>query len=410
MAEGIVPSLRDRFELPLGPDGAEAIYVCGHSLGPLLRSARGLMEDEVDAWAWLGVEGWFRAEDPWFTYPDTLADPTARLVGASPNEIVSMNSLTINLHMLLASFYRPADGRDRILIEASAFPSDRYAVISHLERNGVDRADGLVVAEPRAGEETLRTEDLEALIKSEGERLAIVWLPGVQYVSGQVLDMARLTAAAHAVGALAGWDLAHAAGNLPLRLHDWDADFAVWCSYKYLNGGPGSIGQAFIHERWADDPSLVVPAGWWGNDPATRFEVAFAFEPRPGAASWQTSTPSLLAMVPLRASLALFDEVGLAALRTRSMALSAHLQSLVDGIGGVATITPRSPDERGAMLSLRVAHRSEEVQRRLAERGVILDFRKPDIFRLALAPLYNTFEEADRFAAILAEVVEDLAN
>lgn len=410
MAKRADRSMRDRFELPLAADGRAGIYVCGHSLGPLLRSARELVSEEVDAWSRLGVEGWFRAEDPWFTYPESLAEPTARLVGASPDEVVSMNSLTVNLHVLLTSFYRPAAGRDRILIEAGAFPSDRYAVVSHLQRHGIDPSAGLVVAEPRTGEETLRAEDLEALIASEGDRLAIVWLPGVQYVSGQVLDIERLTAAGRAVGARVGWDLAHAAGNIPLSLHDWQADFAAWCSYKYLNGGPGSIGQAFIHERWADDPSVVRSAGWWGNDPATRFDVAFDFEPRPGAASWQTSTPSLLSMAPLRASLALFDEVGLDELRARSMALTAHLQRLVDTIEGVETVTPRGAHERGAMLCLRVPHRSEEVQQRLVERGVVLDFRRPDIFRLALAPLYNTFEDADRFAAILAEIVEQLSD
>jgi kynureninase len=404
-----VPSMRERFELPIAQDGSPAIYVCGHSLGPLTRDARTLVEQEVDAWARLGIEGHFRSVDPWFTYSDTFAEPTARVVGARPTEIVTMNGLTVNLHMLFASFFRPTRERYKILIEEDAFPSDRYAVISQLRHHGIDPADGLLLARPRDGEETLRSDDIEALIERQREHLALVWLPGVQYVTGQVLEMERITAAGHAAGALVGWDLAHAAGNIPVRIHDWGADFAVWCTYKYMNAGPGSVGQAFIHERWADDPGVPRLAGWWGNDPLTRFEVPFEFTPHGGAASWQVSNPALLAMVPLRASLALFDEVGIDRLRERSVRLTAHLQALLDDLEGVETVTPRRASERGAMLNLRVPHQSREVQRLLGERGVILDVREPDIFRLALAPLYNTFEEATRFVHILKSVVAEVA-
>jgi kynureninase len=321
-----------------------------------------------------------------------------------------MNTLTVNLHQLFASFYRPTRDRYKILIEDGAFPSDRYAVMSQLRHHGIDPAEGLLLATPQAGEHTLRSADVEALIERERDRLALVWLPGVQYVSGQVLDIERITIAGHAAGALVGWDLAHAAGNIPLRMHAWDADFAVWCTYKYMNSGPGGPGQAFVHERWASDPSLVRLAGWWGNDPATRFEVAFEFVPAKGAVSWQNSNPPILALAPLRASLGLFDEVGIGQLRERSKRLTAHLQVMLDQIEGVQVITPSDPDERGAMLCLRVPHRSQDVQRKLGDRGVVLDFREPDIFRMALAPLYNTYQEAWRFAQILDDVIAEHAS
>lgn len=396
---------RARFELPHAADGTLAIYVCGHSMGALPRAAREAVEAELDAWSRLGVEGHFRPDAPWFTYSDLFAEPTARLVGARPTEVVTMNTLSINLHTLFASLYRPTRDRYKVLIEDGAFPSDRYAVVAQLRWRGIDPADALVVARPREGEDTLRTEDLEALIARHAPSIALTWLPGVQYLTGQLLEMERITAAAHAAGALAGWDLAHAAGNVPLRLHDWGVDLAVWCSYKYLNGGPGSIGQAFVHERWASDPDLVRLAGWWGNDPATRFDVAEAFVPRPGAASWQASNPAVLAMAPLRASLAMFDEVGMAALRERSVRLTGALQALLDAIPGVETITPRDPAARGAMLSLRVRTRPRELFAALSERGVILDYREPGILRLAPAPLYNTFHEAWRISRIVAEAM-----
>ncbi|MFV2063388.1 MAG: kynureninase [Chloroflexota bacterium] len=403
-----VPSMRDRFELPQARDGSSAIYVCGHSLGPLPRGARELIEEETDAWARLGVGGHFRAEAPWFTYSDLLAEPTARVVGARPPEVVTMNSLTVNLHQLFATFYRPTRARYKVLIEQGSFPSDRYAVVSQLRHHGVDADDGLVLAGPRDGEQVLRTTDIEALIERERDALALVWLPGVQYVTGQVLEIERITTAGHAVGALVGWDLAHAVGNVQLSMHDWAADFAVWCTYKYLNAGPGAVGQAFIHERWADDADLIRLAGWWGNDPETRFEMPFAFEPRAGAASWQASNPSILALAPLRASLALFEEVGIERLRERSVRLTSYLLNLLDELVGVEVVTPAAESERGAMLSLRVAHRSREVERGLADRGVILDFREPDIFRLALAPLYNTYHEAWRFVHLLRVVTAEL--
>jgi kynureninase len=405
-ADDPVPSLRDRFELPLAPDGGHAVYVVGHSLGALPRSAREAVIEELDAWSRLGVEGHFREHDPWFTYSDLFSAPLARLVGAEPAEVVAMNTLTVNLHILFGSFYQPTRERYKVLIEAGAFPSDRWAVMEQLRLHGVDVRDGLVLARPRPGEDLLRTEDIEALIAANRESLALVWLPGIQYVTGQVLEMERLTAAGHAAGALVGWDLAHAAGNIPLRLHDWGADFAVWCTYKYLNGGPGSIGAAFVHSRWGSDPSLVRLAGWWGNDPATRFAVGFDYVPVPGAAGWQASNPSILAMAPLKASLALFDEVGIDGLRERSLRLTAALAAELDATGLVDIVTPADPAMRGAMLCLRlrVPGRGKAIESALAARGVLLDYREPDILRLAPVPLYNTFHDIWRLTRILREV------
>ncbi len=401
-----VPSLRDRFEIPRDPDGGEAAYLVGHSLGALARSARAATIEELDRWSALGVEGHFHGDAPWFTYSDGFQAPLARLVGAHEDEVVAMNTLTVNLHVLFGSFYRPTRERFKVLIEAGAFPSDRWAVMEQLRLHGVDVREGLLVAEPRPGEDLLRTEDIEALIAANRDSLALVWLPGIQYVTGQVLDMERLTAAGHAAGALVGWDLAHAAGNIPVRLHDWDADFAVWCTYKYLNGGPGSIGAAFVHARWGSDPALVRLAGWWGNDPATRFNVEYDFVPRPGAAGWQASNPPILAMAPLRASLALFDEVGIDRLRARSLRLTAALEAELRATGLVDLVTPADPAERGAMLCLRLRTPGigKRIERALAARGVLLDYREPDILRLAPVPLYNTFHDVWRLAVTLREV------
>jgi kynureninase len=399
-------SLRVRFEIPRAPDGGEAAYLVGHSLGALPRAGRAAVVEELDAWSRLGVEGHFRPTDPWFTYSDGFAAPLARLVGAREDEVVAMNTLTINLHVLFGSFYRPTRTRSRVLLEAGAFPSDRWAVMEQLRLHGIDPDEGLIVAQPRPGEDLLRTEDLEALIAANADALAVVWLPGIQYVTGQLLDIERITAAGHAAGALVGWNLAHAAGNVPLRLHDWGVDAAAWCGYKYLNGGPGAIGAAFVHERWGRDPSLVRLAGWWGNDPATRFGGEHAFVPRPGAAGWQASNPPVLAMAPLKASLALFDEVGIDRLRERSVRLTGVLERELLATGLVDIVTPSDPAWRGAMLCLRLRTpgRGKAIERALAERGVLIDHREPDILRLAPVPLYTTYHDIWRLIHVLREV------
>jgi len=390
---------RERFELARDGEGAPLLYFCGNSLGLMPKAARGMVDAELEDWGRLAVEGHLGGRTPWYSYHERLRDPIARVVGALPEEVVAMNSLTVNLHLMLVSFFRPAGARRKILIEEAAFPSDAYAVASHLETRGLDPAETLVVARPRPGESLLRTEDLEALLAERGPEIAVVLLPGVQYYTGQLLGIERITAAAHAAGCVVGFDLAHAAGNAELRLHEWNVDFAVWCSYKYLNGGPGAVGGCFVHQRHgrAGHPRY---AGWWGNDPSTRFQMHLnsAFVPVPGADGWQLSNPPILSMAPLRASLDLFDEAGMAALRAKSERLTGYLEFLIGRLPpGVAEIvTPDDPAARGCQLSLR-APRASELTGALRERGIVTDFRPPDAIRVAPVPSYNTFHEVWRF-------------
>jgi kynureninase len=400
---------RGEFELPTGPDGLPLVYLCGNSLGPMPRAARALVSAELEDWARLGVEAHLAGRTPWYSYHERLREPLARLVGAAPGEVVAMNSLTVNLHLMLVSFFRPDGSRRKILIEDGAFPSDRYAVTSHLRSRGLDPAETLLAVSPRRGEAALRTEDLEALIVERGAEIALILLPGVQYYTGQLLDLERLAGAGGRAGSVVGFDLAHAAGNVPLRLHDWGADFAVWCSYKYLNGGPGAVGGCFVHARHGRDAARARYAGWWGNDPATRFEMHrnLEFVPVEGADGWQLSNPPILAMAPLRAALDVFDKAGLPALRARSARLTGYLEQLLDGLppGRIELLTPREPAARGCQLSLRLAG-ARAVFERLVERGVIGDFREPDVIRLAPAPLYNTFHEVWRAGRVLAELLQ----
>jgi kynureninase len=397
---------RRQFRLPLAPDGTTAVYLCGNSLGPMPVLAAERIEAVLGLWARLAVHGHFSGPEPWLSYHEQFAAPFARLVGAAPGEVVAMNTLTVNLHLMLASFYRPSAERHRILIEKSAFPSDRYAVVSQLQLHGRDAADSLIEVGPRAGEDVLRTDDLLAAIDRAGSSLALVMLPGVQYLSGQALDIAAITRAGRNHGARVGWDLAHAIGNTPLALHDSGADFAVWCTYKYLCGGPGAVAGVFVHERHANDPALPRLAGWWGHDAGTRFAMGPEFTPMRGAEGWQLSNPPVLALAPLAASLALFDAAGPEPLRRKSLALTARLRALVerDGTGRVAVITPRADAEHGAQLSLRLvggAATGRDVFGTLTAAGIIGDWREPDVIRLAPAPLYNTFADVDRAAACL---------
>jgi kynureninase len=382
---------RDRFHIPKGPDGSDTAYLCGHSLGLQPKSVRAYIEQELKDWEVLGVEGHFRARHPWVRYNELLADKTARLVGAKPIEVVAMNSLTVNLHLMMVSFYRPTDQRRRIAIEENAFPSDQYAVKSQIRFHGYDPAESLVAV---AGED-----ELEDLLDREGESVALVLIGGINYSSGRAFDLHRVTRAGHAVGCLVGFDLAHAAGNLTLQLHDWDADFAVWCTYKYLNGGPGNIAGCFVHERHARDESLPRLAGWWGHDPETRFRMGPDFQATPGAEGWQVSNPPVVALAALRAAMDLFDEAGMDRLRARSVELTGYLESSLDRHAdrGFTIVTPRDPERRGAQLSIRVPGSVRAVWDRLAAAGVVCDWREPDILRIAPAPLYNTFEDIDRF-------------
>lgn len=395
---------RERFLLPTAPDGSTAIYLAGQSLGLQPNAARAAVEVELDAWATLGVDAWFAEDRPWFTLSDRLRAPMARVVGARPSEVAILNGLTVDLHLLLASFFRPEGRRRRILADGPLFPSDRHALTSHLAWRGLDPASDLIVVEPRTGASTVSTGDLEAAMREHRDELALVFLAGVNFATGQAHAIELLTAAARDTGALVGWDLAHAAGNVELALHGWDVDFAAWCTYKYLNGGPGSSGAIFVHDRHGADPATPRLAGWWGIDPDRRFDMADAFVPAPGAAGWEASTISPVLLAPLAASLAIFDEVGMPALRARSVALTGYLASLLAGLP-VEVITPADPDARGAQLSLRFDD-AEAVLGDLAARGVVADFRAPDIIRVAPIPLYNSHHETWRFASILRELVD----
>ena len=406
-AEDPLAGYRERFALPHGPGGAPLIYFCGNSLGVMPKAARTLVEQELDDWAALAVDGHFKAAAPWYAYHEQLRDPAARLVGAQGREVVAMNGLTVNLHLMLVSFYRPTEARHKILIEDHSFSSDRYAMQSQLRWHGYDPADGLLVAQPRRGEATLRTEDLEALLDERGGEIALVFLEGVNYFTGQRFDLARLADAARRAGCAVGFDLAHAVGNVPLALHDSNADCAVWCSYKYLNAGPGAVGGCFVHERHLGDAGRPRFGGWWGVDPATRFEMhrVTDFAPAPSADGWQLSNPPILSMAPLRASLALFDEAGMDALRRKSLRLTGYLRYLVERAAGrrIEILTPAEPEAHGCQLSLRVRDRPRELFDALGRAGVVADFRQPDVIRVAPVPLYNTFGELWRFGEILAE-------
>lgn len=396
---------RGQFHFPRRPDGSEVVYLCGNSLGLQPRRAAADVESFMAEWRDLGVLGYHDPKADWLNLHERLRPTAAALVGAKPAEAVVMHSLTINLHLLMASFYRPARERHVILIEQGAFPSDRYAVASQIAWHGFDPATSLVQVAPRAGEHLLRHEDLVAEIDRQGERLALVLLPGVQYLTGQRLDIAALAAAAHRTGACAGFDLAHAVGNLPLALHDSNADFAAWCSYKYLNGGPGATAGAFVHERHFGS-RLPRLAGWWGNDLDTRFDMAEPFRPYPGAAGWQVSNHPLLGMVPLQASFALFAAAGMPTLRERSIALTAWLEELLDArlAGRVEILTPRDPEARGAQLSVRIRGTrgsGRALFDRLLASGLTCDWREPDVIRLAPAPLYNSHEDCWRAVGLI---------
>jgi kynureninase len=404
-ADPLTP-LRGRFLIPdglAGPDGPKAIYLAGQSLGLQPRTVRGIVEAELDRWARLGVDAWFQGDRPWFTYDDSLREPMARIVGAEPSEVAILNTLTIDLHLLLTSFFRPSGLRRRILADGPLFPSDRYALSSHLAARGLDPETDLVVIGPRDGEATVPPEDLEAAIADHAPDLATLLLSGVNFATGQAFDIERLTTAGHAAGATVLWDLAHAVGNVELSLHDWGVDAAAWCTYKYLNGGPGSIAAIFVHERHHRDPAVPRLVGWWGVDPADdRFAMDGPFLPAAGAAGWKASTNPVLSLVPLAASLAIFDEVGMPALRRRSVALTGYLEALLDPLP-VEVITPRDPAARGAQLSLRLesAAVADRVLARLAASGVIADYREPDIIRLAPIPLYTAYHELWRGAEVL---------
>ena len=392
-------SFRDAFALP--SIRADSIYFIGNSLGPMPQAARALVNEELDDWAALGVAGHMQSRRPWVSYHEQVRAQLARLVGAKECEVVAMNSLTANLHLLMTTFYRPSGTRTKLLLEKGAFPSDTYAVMSHVTARGLDANVEVVEIAPREDEWTLREEDIEAAIARLGNTLALAMLPGVQYRTGQAFDLARLTKAVHAVGARCGWDLAHAAGNMPLSLHDSGADFAVWCSYKYLNAGPGAVAGAFVHERHVSDASLPRHAGWWGNDPATRFKMEDRFVPSKHADAWSLSNPPILSLTPLIASLAAFDAAGMARLRAKSVALTALLEFRLRGVKGLEILTPSASAARGCQLSLYFPQGAKARYEAFKAAGLMCDYREPGIIRLAPAPLFNTFDEVWKAAEIV---------
>src|SRR5881409_2551309 len=407
-AEDPLRHFREKFHLPLGKDGKPVIYFAGNSLGLMPKSARQIVEEELDNWATLGVDAHHATGTPWYSYHETLREPTARLVGAKPLEVICMNSLTVNLHLMMATFYRPTRSRFKILMEEPAFPSDSYAIKTQIAHHGLDAKDTLILARARNGETTIRTEDILDLINKHADQLAVVMFGGVNFFTGQLFNVKKIIAAAREHGIIAGFDLAHAIGNVPLSLHDWNVDFAVWCSYKYLNAGPGAVAGAFVHERHATNTSLPRLAGWFGNDPNTRFRLHLEteFVPVLSADGWQISNPPIFSMAPLRASLAIFDEAGgMEPLRAKSIKLTGYLQFLLAEIGSkkFTVITPRNPDERGCQLSILAHEHPKELLRELETAGVKCDFREPNVIRVAPTPLYNTFHEVWRFAKILAE-------
>ena len=397
-------TFRDEFELPDG------IYLVGNSLGALPRSARANVATELDRWSTLGVEGHFTGHLAWKDYHELVADQLARLVGAQAHEVVAMNALTVNLHLLMVSFYTPTPTRHKVLIESHAFPSDHFAVESQIRQRGFDPAESLITLAPRAGEETLRTEDILEAIAAHGDELALVFLPGVQYYTGQVLPMQEITAAGHAVGAMVGFDLAHAVANIELHLHDWDVDFAAWCSYKYLNSGPGGVAGAFVHERHVTDQSLPKFIGWWGTNPDTRFAMATEFDPIPTVESWQLSNAAILPLATLRASLDIIDAAGgMVALRRKSALQIEFFDRLLDETLGdrIANLTPRALAERGCQYALQVTTgNGREVFEQLEHFRVLCDWREPDVIRVAPVPLYNSFTDIERFVSILDEVTQ----
>jgi kynureninase len=376
------------------------------------RAALDYVSEELADWAALGVAGHHTASRPWIDYAQNFSKGLMHVAGALASEVVAMNSLTVNLHLMMASFYRPVGMRDKVLIEAGAFSSDRHAILGQLSWHKLDESATLVELAPRPGEETLRIEDIESAIEEMGSELALVLWPGVQYRTGQAFDCARITRAAHDQGAIVGFDLAHAIGNLPLSLHDWDVDFAVWCSYKYLNAGPGAIGGAFVHERhFGNAPSRL--SGWWGHEPQTRFQMAPEFRAAPGAAGWAVSNPPILSAAPLLASLEMFRAADIGELRAKSVRLTAYADKLIRGLArDVQIITPESPDERGCMLSLRIVggpRRGRRIFDALSDHGIVCDWREPDILRIAPAPLYNRFVDIFELVETLGAALKEIA-
>ena len=406
---------RDKFHRP-DFGRAHAVYFSGHSLGLQPKTAGEAVELELADWAQYGVEGHFEATHPWYSYHELLTPPMARLVGARDSEVVCMNSLTTNLHLLFVSFYRPTRDRYRIISEGSMFPSDRYLLETQARFHGFDPDDAIIEITPRDGENLIREDDILDAITTYADQLALVFFGGVNYLTGQLFDMQKLTAAAHAAGAVAGFDLAHAAGNVPLEMHRWDVDFAAWCSYKYLNAGPGNVGAIFVHERHGSDPDIPRFGGWWGYDKDRRFLMESGFKPMPGAEGWQLSNAPVFGMSILKSSLDIFDAVGMPGLRQKSEALTAYLEATIDSLAGqfpdagISVITSRTPQQRGCQLSFNMAGRERDIFDKMTAAGIIGDFREPGMILLAPVPLYNSFDDVYTFGEIMRDLLAEGAT
>lgn len=401
---------RSRFIIPQ-VNGKDAIYFCGNSLGLQPKSARTFLEKELQKWGDYAVDGHFHGEEPWLQYHKLLKEPLAALTGAKPEEVTAMNNLTSNLHFMMVSFYRPAGKRVKILMEGGAFPSDQYATESQVKFHGYAPEEAIIEISPREGEHLLRTDDILKAIEKNRNELALVLFGGVQYYTGQLFDMQAISTAGHAAGAKVGFDLAHAIGNVPLQLHDWGVDFAVWCSYKYLNSGPGNNSGVFVHEHYATDKDIPRFAGWWGHDEKERFLMRKGFKPSPGADGWQLSNANILPLAVQRASLEMFSEAGMGALRQKSIRLTAYLEYLireeVSSKGNrLQIITPSDPQQRGCQLSLFVEKNGRELFEKISSAGVVADWREPNVIRVAPTPLYNSFTDVYRFAGLLKEAIQ----
>jgi len=398
---------REKFFIPKQSNGEDVLYFTGNSLGLQPKTTRNYIEQELKDWETFGVEGHFHAKNPWMPYHEFLTKSMANVIGAKPIETVVMNSLTVNLHLLMVSFYRPTEKRYKIVIEKNAFPSDQYAVQSQIKFHGFDVSNALIELTPRENETILRAEDIEKTLCENGEEIALVLLGGVNYYTGQAFDMKRITEIGHEIGAVVGFDLAHAAGNLDLQLHDWNVDFAAWCSYKYLNSGPGGIAGVFVHEKHANNFDLPRFAGWWGHDKETRFLMGDEFVPIRGAEGWQLSNPPIFQLASLRASLDIFEEAGIKNLREKSIELTNYLEFLLNEIHDdrIEIITPKDENQRGCQLSIRVKNADKILFNEITKRGVIADWREPDVIRVAPVPLYNSFADCWNFAMILKEIL-----
>jgi kynureninase len=394
---------KEEFHIPLQKNGEEHIYMCGNSLGLQPKRTKEFLNQELEDWAKFGVEGHFHAQNPWMPYHEFLTDSYAKIVGAKTTEVVAMNTLTVNLHLMMVSFYRPTEKRHKIIIEKDAFPSDIYAVESQITHHGFCPDSSLIKLKPRNGESVIRTEDIQDIIEKEGNEIALIMLGGVNYYTGQVFEFEKITELAHLKGINVGFDLAHAAGNVKLELNKWAVDFAVWCSYKYLNSGPGSVAAAFVHEKHHND-NLPRFAGWWGHNKEDRFKMPDDFTPITTAEGWQLSNPPILSLAAIRASLSIFDEVGMEKLVSKSKELTDYLLFLLDAIESdrIEIITPK---ERGCQLSIRVKNGNKELFDKITQKGVIADWREPDVIRIAPVPLYNSFTDIFNFYSILKQVL-----